>query len=126
MRVVITGDRAWADELAIDAVIGGLLVQCRNSNQVLELLHGDCPTGADHMANTWRDVTGVEVVPFPADWNALGKAAGPVRNRLMLDQEPDLVIAFHDQLEGVSRGTKDCAGEAGRRGIPVWHLRHLP
>lgn len=126
MRVLITGDRAWSDEQAVDVVLGGLLVQCRATNQTLEVLHGDCPTGADHMVESWKNVAGVEVVPFPADWAAHGKGAGPIRNRLMLDQEPDLVIAFHDQLEGVSKGTKDCTKEAARRGIRVWHLRHLP
>ncbi len=125
MRVLITGDRAWLDELAIDAILGGLLVQCQTTNQVLEVLHGDCPTGADALASLWKNIAGVEVTPFPADWDTHHKGAGPIRNRLMLDQEPDLVIAFHDQLEGVSKGTKDCASEARRRGIPVWHLRHL-
>lgn len=36
----------------------------------------------------------------------------------MLDEKPDLVVAFHDALHR-SRGTKDCVEEAQRRGIPV-------
>ena len=41
----------------------------------------------------------------------------------MLDQKPDLVLAFHDDL-GKSRGTADTVGEAKRRGIPVEHVFH--
>jgi len=36
----------------------------------------------------------------------------------MLDEKPDLVIAFHPNL-AESKGTKDCVNEAKRRGIPV-------
>jgi hypothetical protein len=36
----------------------------------------------------------------------------------MLDTKPDLVIAFHEDIES-SKGTKDCIKEARRRGIAV-------
>lgn len=52
---------------------------------------------------------------FPANWK-LGRRAGPIRNQLMLDQNPDKVIAFHD---GRSRGTLHTITEARRRGISV-------
>ena len=38
-----------------------------------------------------------------------------VRNKKMLDMNPDLVIAFHDDIEN-SKGTKDCIKEAEKRG----------
>jgi hypothetical protein len=53
---------------------------------------------------------------FPADWNRFGPAAGPIRNRLMLDENPDLVIAFHSDLSN-SRGTADTVTEARSRKI---------
>jgi hypothetical protein len=53
---------------------------------------------------------------FPADWERYKRRAGIIRNLEMLDQEPDLVIAFWD---GKSRGTAHTIGEARRRGIPV-------
>jgi hypothetical protein len=37
---------------------------------------------------------------------------------MMLDLKPDLVIAFHEDLN-VSKGTMDCILEANRRGIKV-------
>jgi hypothetical protein len=48
------------------------------------------------------------VIAMPADWANHGKAAGPIRNRKMLDLKPDLVLAFHADLTN-SKGTKDCS-----------------
>jgi hypothetical protein len=65
--------------------------------------------------------------PYKADWSKLGLAAGPARNHQMLDQQPDEVWAFHDDM-GRSKGTRECVNEAARRGIPVrmFHsARHL-
>ena len=62
---------------------------------------------------------GYDVVPVYADWHRLGSAAGPVRNRRMIDEyRPRLVVAFHDDLEA-SRGTANCVTQALSRGVPV-------
>lgn len=72
----------------------------------------------DTLAGEVADVKDLRVIKIMAEWNRLGRRAGPIRNREMLDLQPDIVLAFHDNL-GESRGTKDCAEEAIRRGIPV-------
>jgi hypothetical protein len=60
----------------------------------------------------------LRIEKYPADWDKYGPAAGPIRNRQMLDTGVDLVIAF--RVEGVpSTGTDDCTAEAKRRGIEV-------
>jgi hypothetical protein len=122
VKVLITGGRDWEDQYAVDVIVAGLACLLGGANEQFELIHGDCPTGADSMADTWKDV--VNVTPFPADWDLHKKAAGPIRNRQMLDQEPDLVVAFSDHLP-TSKGTRDCVTEARRRAIPVWHLAHV-
>lgn len=43
-----------------------------------------------------------------------------IRNIEMLDQKPDLVLAFWD---GASTGTGHTVAEAGKRGIPVEIVR---
>ncbi len=55
---------------------------------------------------------------FPANWATHGKAAGPIRNQLMLDQKPDLVIAIHED-PGLGKGTLDMVTRARKAGIPV-------
>jgi hypothetical protein len=74
--------------------------------------------GADKLARIAADSIGLDVIEFPANWRGRLKAAGPYRNRLMLDLKPDLVIAFHEDIKN-SKGTKDCVEEAKRRGIAI-------
>lgn len=74
--------------------------------------------GADTHAEWAAEELQMDCVIFPADWDRFGRAAGPIRNRQMLDQKPDLVIAFHSDLSK-SKGTADTVREAKRRGIKV-------
>lgn len=91
--------------------------------------HGDA-RGADRMAHDvldiyCRDHTGdpdddVTIIPFPADWDRYGKAAGPRRNQQMLDEMlthpgPKRVIAFYRGPH--SRGTEDMIRRARAAGI---------
>ncbi len=56
-------------------------------------------------------------IEYPADWKRYGRAAGRIRNALMLEYEkPDLVIAFHEDLS-TSRGTLDMLKRAKLAGI---------
>lgn len=59
-----------------------------------------------------------KTLPYPADWKAFGKGAGPIRNRKMYDAEkPELVIAFHSDITlSASKGTKDMVEYALFRG----------
>jgi hypothetical protein len=114
MKVLVCGSREWTDE---DLVLRRLAELPHGTT----VIHGDC-RGADRMAGGAAKMFKLEVVAVPADWS-LGRSAGPIRNRKMLDMKPDLVIAFHDDVEN-SKGTKDCVGEARKRGIPVEVVRH--
>lgn len=81
------------------------------------IVHG-VARGADTIAGEVAKKLGMSVEEYPADWKKFGRSAGPIRNRVMLDTKPDLVIAFHNNIEE-SKGTKDCVTEARRRGIPT-------
>lgn len=111
MRVVVCGSRDWQDVNAIFNRLSGL----PGEHEEITILQGSA-SGADSIAAWAADQLGFEVRGFPANWRKHGKAAGPIRNRVMLDQNPDLVIAFQ---HGESRGTQDTIDEARRRGIPV-------
>lgn len=66
---------------------------------------------------------GVQHITVEAAWHNYGKAAGPRRNRKMLDEyDPDLVVAFHDDLDA-SKGTKDMVDYATSQGVQVYHVR---
>lgn len=86
-----------------------------------------CAPGADTCAHDW----GLENLGpdyhhhFPADWARYGRGAGPRRNQAMLDiGQPDLVVAFHNNLEA-SKGTKDMLTRAMGAGIPIYHVRRI-
>jgi hypothetical protein len=124
--ILVTGARDWRDARRVAEVLDQASAQAVGG---VRLLVGDA-LGADAHARAWAEVRGVPVEVFHARWAqtaAEGKprrAAGPQRNRAMLDRLDQaegerLVVAVHDDLNGRSKGTRQCAGEARRRGYPV-------
>jgi len=88
IRILVCGGRDYIDERKVFAVLHDY------KGKVSVLIHG-CAKGADTIAGTWALINNVEVLRFKADWDRFGKAAGPKRNKRMLDEgHPDLVIAF--------------------------------
>lgn len=57
--------------------------------------------GADSLGERYARENNINLVVFPADWDAYGNAAGPIRNAEMADYA-DYLLAFWD---GKSRGT---------------------
>jgi len=107
-RVLVTGTREGVEDTLVDAELSALAPDV--------ILCGEC-TGVDRQAAEWARVHEVELVTFPADWQAHRKAAGPIRNQQMLDEgKPDLVVAF--PITG-SRGTFDMIYRAERAGVAV-------
>lgn len=115
MRVLVCGSRDWDDPGVIIRRLHELRMEALWKGELLTILHGAAP-GADKVASAWGSRVRLPVRAFPADWETHGKRAGVIRNLSMLDQEPDLVLAF--QRNG-SRGTQHTIDEARRRGIPV-------
>lgn len=127
MTIIITGARDWGSPehwnivrdrlkaLTVEAV-----AQAAPGTQPhIRLVHGGA-TGVDYMADFVGKELGFEVVAVKADWNAYGRAAGPIRNRRMLGEySPDFVLAFHHNINE-SKGTKDCYYEAMVRRIPAY------
>lgn len=124
-RLLVTGSRDWKDESAIQLALGEALGELayreraeRNPDYLSPehylLIHGDCPTGADAIADRiWRG-WGLPVLARPALWNVWGKKAGPLRNKHMVDLGADLCLAF---IGPGSRGAAGCAKLADEAGI---------
>lgn len=105
-RIIVCGGRDYRDERTIRTVLSVLY-----GAEVL--VHGDA-RGADRMAASVGADLGFTTEPWPADWNAHGKAAGPIRNQQMLDAGADLVVAFPG-----GRGTEDMVRRARAAGVTV-------
>lgn len=110
MKVVVCGDRNWNNYSVIYDVLSKL-------DRDAIIIHGGA-SGADSIAGDIAAKLGFKVVRVVADWGKYGISAGPIRNRKMLDMNPNLVLAFHNNIEN-SKGTKDCVEEAKKRGIDI-------
>jgi ABC-type Fe3+-hydroxamate transport system substrate-binding protein len=110
MRIIFCGDRKWDNYKVICDVMADM-----NPDVVIE---GEAD-GADSLAKDAAEYFGIPVVKFPANWQTYGKAAGPIRNLQMIEEgKPDLVIAFHDDVEH-SRGTRNMVDQALKKGLKV-------
>lgn len=110
MRVLVCGGREYADREKLAAVLADL----RQTRGIAHLIAGGAP-GADTLAAEWADDHHLPCSVFMADWEGLGRKAGPIRNQRMLDEgKPDLVVAFPG-----GRGTADMVRRAREAGVEV-------
>ena len=112
-RVVVAGCRYFNDYPTAKEFIEQAISEIRESFDLV-FLSGDC-AGADRLGEQFAKENGFEVEHFPADWQAFGKSAGPIRNKKMAEAA-DYVICFWD---GKSRGTASMINYAKKLGKPV-------
>ena len=110
MKVLVCGSRDWDNYSLIQEKLSLLP---KNTT----IIHGGCD-GADSIASEISMNLGFQVIEFKADWKKFGRSAGPQRNQQMLNEGPDIVYAFHDDLES-SKGTNDMVERARKKGITV-------
>ena len=111
MRVLFCGDREWDDVQMIGEVL-------QKYNPKEDVIINGYARGADIIASILGKWMGFVVEDYPADWEKYKKAAGPIRNKEMLDTGLDKVNAFHDDLSR-SKGTRDMVKIAGEAGIEI-------
>lgn len=131
MIYLVCGGREWNDREYLYQMLDmenehfGISILIHGANGYDE--HGKAsywsgkPTvrGADMLAQEWATARGVHARAYPADWRRYGRAAGPIRNQQMLDENPDVVIAFHANIHK-STGTRDMIARANRKGTSTW------
>jgi hypothetical protein len=104
-RVQVTGSRNFEDILLIDTALD--LIELDHEGP-FALYHGDAK-GADVLCGGLAKRRGWKVQAVPAKWDEHGRAAGPIRNQLMLDVcKPNVMIICSNQLHN-SKGTRDMA-----------------
>lgn len=111
MRVLVCGGRDFADRDWLFAVMDKL---ARERGPVSTIIHGGA-RGADTLAGEWAASRNCPAEAYIADWASQGRAAGPIRNKRMLDAgRPDLVVAFPG-----GRGTANMVRQAKAAGVEV-------
>lgn len=112
-RVLICGDRNWTNLQMIQEVLSEWVAYGKGVECVIE---GEA-RGADTLGRIAAERMGIKVLPFPANWEKYGRAAGPIRNQQMLDEgRPTVVLAFHNDIAN-SRGTIDMVRRARKAKI---------
>lgn len=108
--ILVTGGRDYDGT----DVVFDCLTHLDSEFERMIVVHGDAE-GADTLAyNVCREV-GIEQVRVPAAWKKFNRAAGPIRNTLMIDLfDVDLVLAFPG-----GTGTANMKKQADERGIDV-------
>lgn len=108
-KVLVCGGRDYQNRDILFRIL-----DASHAGQPIDFIIHGAARGADTLAQEWADDRGVACLQFPADWKKDGKAAGPIRNRRMLLEEPDLLIAFPG-----GRGTADMKKQARKANVPT-------
>lgn len=96
MRVLVCGGRNGY------AKVGETLDRLKDIIPITHIITGGA-RGVDSQAMQWAIGAEISLETFMADWKTNGKAAGPIRNQLMLDKgNVEFAIAFPG-----GNGTKD-------------------
>ena len=110
LRLAVTGGRKYQDYYNVQRTMRKIAAKFD-----LVIIHGDCPTGADHWAKIYCDLTETPQEPYPAKWKTQGDAAGFARNQWMVENANiQLCIAFPG-----GPGTADMVARCSAAGIPV-------
>lgn len=116
MKILITGSRECTDITLVKNAIAFAAGPPDNFKNALVIQGG--ARGADALAARAARELGIEVLQVDADWKQHGRRAGFIRNKQMVDEGPDICLAFFKQGAG-NRGTSHCATEAEKAGVFV-------
>lgn len=120
-RIIIAGSRDFTDYAVVEKEAGKIIDELlsKNPDAYVEIISGNA-RGADLLGERFACEKGYRLWRFPANWTAFGHAAGPIRNRAMLEFAMDreaVLIAFWN---GKSRGTANMVDIAHAAGIPIY------
>jgi hypothetical protein len=122
--VIVTGDRNAEWDTWRHTVYRAIYAQKKYGYGPV-VIHGGA-NGIDSLSEPAMEGCDVSFVRMPAQWDAHGNSAGPMRNRAMLNVLLILkehgydvsVLAFHNTITA-SKGTKGMVNLALERNVPV-------
>lgn len=118
MRVLVCGGRSFSDPIRIWKTLDQIDAERGGIRCVIDGASDDVTgpyVGADYWGHQWALARNRPTVRCSADWKRFGRAAGPIRNKEMLNQQkPDLVVAFPG-----GNGTRHMAEVARAAGVEV-------
>lgn len=123
-RILVCGGRHFTAYHLLTRVLDNLRKKYKMT--AMEIVSGHCQ-GADMLGEKYAEEHGFPVKVFPADWKKYGRAAGPIRNKQMIEYirsfENRLVVAF---TSANTVGTRNTIMLAKKAGIPVVEIPYIP
>ena len=114
VKLLVAGSRTFTDREFAFGKLDNLVSRITASGGQVAVISGRA-RGADWIGEEWASYRGFKVLPFSADWNKNGKAAGPIRNAEMVEIA-DAAVFFWD---GISKGTEGAIKLVEAKGIPA-------
>ena len=109
-KVLVCGGRDFDDRAGLFAALDRL-----HAARAFSVVIAGGARGADTLAVEWATDRGVPTEVYMAEWERLGRKAGPIRNQRMLDEgKPGLVVAFPG-----GRGTAGMVALSREAGVDV-------
>lgn len=115
LRIIVAGSRTFNDYDLLESTLSDYL---KENNDNATIISG-AARGADQIGERFARHHGYNLKCFPAQWDAYGRSAGPIRNREMAKYAAEgrgVLFAFWD---GKSRGTKSMIDLAKQYGLEV-------
>jgi len=114
VKVIICGGRNFTDYQYLNAYVKMVPPWI----EITEVVSGHAD-GADTLGEQWATKNNIPLKIFPADWERLGRRAGPIRN-IEMSKYAEGCIAFWN---GTSTGTKHMIGTAIKAGMWTYVIR---
>ena len=114
MKVIVAGTRTF-DSARFTGLVAWALTSL--DWPVEEIVSG-AASGIDTAGENWAKINRVPIKHFFPDWDAHGKAAGPLRNEEMAKYADALILVW----DGHSAGSADMRDRARRHGLPVFEV----
>lgn len=114
MKVIIAGSRHYQHDEVWDDICD-VVCNLKQWSNLTEIVSGGSK-GVDQIGESFAMTFNFPLKQFPADWEGLGRKAGPIRNQQMADYA-DVLVAIWD---GQSRGTMDMVNKMKAAGKPIY------
>lgn len=103
-KIIICGGRHFDNYDFLELVLDQFIENNNIDTDNVEIVSGCCE-GADTLGEVYASTHNIDIVKFKPSWEKYGRAAGPIRNKQMIDYIKDFenpcVIAFISKKQRV-------------------------
>lgn len=117
MRLAIVGSRNFTDQARFDTWIKEAIA-LPNWGVPAEVVSGGA-RGADTLGERWARANSIPVTVYTPDWMTHGKAAGPIRNRDIINRATH-VLAFPSHQGKGTQNSIELAVKQNKKLITHW------